>query len=647
MLSLTSISKSFGDRVLFSDVSFNIGPGERVALLGPNGSGKTTLLDVISGDAFPDSGKISGGRSLSLAYLKQEMPSFSPKSLLDYVVSTTSYAEKTAHRISLLREELSVGAGENESVLLKQLGELQSSFENAGGYDTGYEAKKVLGGLGFKESEFCSPLSSLSGGWLMRAELARLLVVDPDLLLLDEPTNHLDIEAQKWFEGYLQGYRGAVLLTSHDRAFLNRAVNRVLSLELKRVVAYRGNYDAFVAARTKADEVLGAAAKRQQGDIARQQRFIDRFRAKNTKARQVQSRVKALAKIERLQVPRQLERIHFDFPEPPHCGRQVICLADVSKSYGANTVYSHLDLELERGDRVALIGPNGAGKTTLLKIMAGVLPFESGRRALGPGVIPAYYAQHQLELLDPQNSVISEMRKAYGSEGSQLRAILGGFLFTGEDMEKPVSVLSGGEKARLALAKVLVQPANFLLMDEPTNHLDIVSREVLTDALDSYDGTICFVTHDRTLVRQVADKIIDIRPGTLTMFPGDYDSYQYHLLSAATGEKPGTAERNTALLVRSREGRLRNAYYARSTPVKKRLQEIESRISSLENEQRGLEEKFSLPEQYRDASLIIELLKRQKEIKSSIGSLTAEWERLLAEIDGLKNQLDASLKSLG
>ena len=653
MLSLTNISKSFGTRRLFSEVNFNIGARDRIALLGPNGSGKSTLLEIIAGELSSDGGTITRRRDLTVGYLPQEIPAASSRPLLDDVLSAASRINSLAHRMSVIQEELSAGAGEEEPRLLKEMGELQHHFESLGGYDNEHEAKAILCGLGFKEIDFRRPLSTFSGGWLMRAALAKLLLINPDLLLLDEPTNHLDLETQIWFESYIRGYAGAVLLTSHDRAFLNRVVTRVLALENGRLDSYKGTYDDYVAAKEEAGEILAATARRQAEKIEKQERFIERFRAKNTKASQVQSRIKALARVERVEVPRQVKKIHFNFPDPPHSGQEIISLSHVRKSYDGNVVYRDLSLALYRGDKVALVGPNGAGKTTLLKILAGVLPFDSGERRLGHGVITAYYAQYQLELLEPHNTLLGEMRRAAPAETDQrLRTILGGFLFSGDDAEKRVEVLSGGEKARLALAKMLIQPANFLLMDEPTNHLDIASREVLSDALEAYQGSICFITHDRTLIREIAGKIIEIRAGEAAVFPGDYDSFLYHQETESTARVESCAMARVPLSAsstrekRSAEGALRNEYYRKSTPLKTRVEKIESELGRLEAEQQDLELKFTRPEEYKDSEKVVASLARHREVKTTIASLTVEWENLLLEIDRLKAELEAELGRL-
>ncbi len=371
--------------------------------------------------------------------------------------------------------------------MLRELGDLQHAFESSGGYDAEHEAEVILSGLGFAPADFHRPLSELSGGWLTRVELAKLLFLDPDLLLLDEPTNYLDLETTRWFENYLKAYHGAVIVTSHDRAFLNNLAKKIIAIEKDEVVFFHGDYDSYVLARQKDLEIKQATARRQEQKIAREMRFIERFRAKNTKATQVQSRLKKLEKMERVVVPRSTRKIRFSFPEPPHSGQTVITLKDVEKSYGAHPVYRGLNLALERGDKAALVGPNGAGKTTLLKIMAGVLPFEKGERILGHNVTTGYFAQYYIELLKPENTVIDELRRVAPDEPEQgLRGLLGAFLFSGDDVLKKVAVLSGGEKTRLAIARLLTRPANFLLLDEPTNHLDIPSREILTDALEAY-----------------------------------------------------------------------------------------------------------------------------------------------------------------
>jgi ATP-binding cassette, subfamily F, member 3 len=660
MLSVSNISKSYNAEYLFRGVTFNVGMGDRIAVIGQNGTGKTTLFEIIAGTINPDGGSVAVRRGTTIGYLRQDINHTSSRRLLEEVIQSSPNIKKLEHKVQMLQEDLAEEKDEeNIAALMRELGNVQHQYEASGGYNAEHEAELILMGLGFRVSDFNRKLSEFSGGWLTRVELAKLLFLNPDLLILDEPTNHLDLETQRWFENYLKNYYGAVLITSHDRTFLNNVVRKIIAFELGEVVFFHGDYDSYVSAREKDIETRIATAKRQDKNIQKEERFIERFRYKATKASQAQSRIKKLEKIERIVVPRQTKKISFSFPEPPHSGHVVITLKDISKSYDSRTIYNNLNLELVRGDRVALVGPNGAGKTTLLKMLAGVLPFEKGERILGHNVTTSYFAQYYIELLNPKNTVMDELRTVAGDETDQrVRGMLGAFLFSGDDVLKEVAVLSGGEKTRLAIAKMLTRPANFILMDEPTNHLDIPSREILTDALDAYTGTICFITHDRTLIREIANKIIEIRDGNIRVFNGNYDEYLEKLQPMVDDRIPETlrvvrqvASSNAEKREQQRqrkiaEGNLRNDHFRAISPVKKRITEIEGKVAQLTARIDEIEGLFASPDHYRDGFKVAETNREYVASKEQIRKLTAEWDRLILDAEKLEQDYEEAKEKL-
>ena len=532
MIAFSRISKQYGRQVLFVDASFQLNPGEKIGLVGPNGAGKTTLFRMITGEETADEGDVSVPKRLTIGYFRQDVEEMSGRSVLDEAIAGSGRVGALHHELEALNQAMSDPArADDMDRILARFGEVQEEYEHLGGYALESQAREVLHGLGFDDERIDGDVGALSGGWKMRVAMARVLLGRPDVLLLDEPTNHLDIESIIWLEAFLKSLPGALLMTSHDRDFMNRIVNRIAEIDGGEITVYSGNYDFYERERGIREANREAAYARQQAMLAKEQRFIERFAAHAAKAAQVQSRVKALDKIERVELPKKRRVVDFEFRQPPRSGEQVAVLEDVSKAYGRRVIHDGVDLTIRRGERWSVMGRNGAGKTTLLKMIAGALAPDRGGVRIGASVKMGYFAQQSTELLDPDLTIWEQIEKDFPLEPiGALRNLLGAFQFSGEDVEKKIRSLSGGEKTRLVMARMLLDPPNFLVLDEPTNHLDLATKEMLVNSLSQFDGTMIFVSHDRMFLRGLSNRVLELggESGTeakVHAYPGSYVEY--------------------------------------------------------------------------------------------------------------------------
>ncbi|UPT73779.1 MAG: ABC-F family ATP-binding cassette domain-containing protein [Elusimicrobiota bacterium] len=590
MISVRGIKKSFGDQVLYDGADLQLNAGDRFALVGPNGAGKSTLFKMLLGEEEPDGGSIEWKRGAKAGYLPQENPPIGEETVLETAL---------AHR------------------------------SDPDGRETA-KAKKILMGLGFKVADFDKPISELSGGWAMRGALARLLVEEPQLLLLDEPTNHLDLLTLVWFQEYLQSYPGAILMISHDRGFIDEVCSAIVAVEDKRLKKYNTNYEGFLAEREAARDRVMSAYKQQQDEIAAMEDFIMRNRARVSTASRVQSVMKKLDKIERIELPPSLKSVSITFPQPGRTGTSVLRLKNVHKAYGSNVVYDGLNFELERGQKMAFVGPNGAGKSTLLKVLGDIIPIDSGERVLGHNVKVGYFSQHREGQLDPRRTVLQEATSVGRLNGDLFtRTVLGTFLFPGDSVHKKVEVLSGGEKSRLQLAKLLLDPPNVLLLDEPTTHLDLTSVEALVDALKSFEGTICAISHDVYFLNAVADHVVHVVQGKITVYPGNFEYFQ-HRMAQLEAENGGPAK--AAPTDARPESAADNAYEASKDARRKAkaLEKAQAELERLHADMERIANEMSDPKLYEDFDRVTKVGEEMETVQAALQAKEEEVKRLTA-----------------
>jgi len=613
MLTITGMTKAFGARVLFEDAALQVNRGDRIGLVGPNGAGKSTLFSLVLGHDTPDAGDVRIERNAAVGHLPQETAAVGDETVLELA---TAIPAETAEYLGQQLEP---------------------------------KAKNILHGLAFRERDFDRPLKAMSGGWVMRAYLARLLVQEPDLLLLDEPTNHLDLDALRWFQEYLKTYPGGIVLISHDREFLNQLVGSIVDIRQSRLLRYRGNYDDYLVQRAAQAEQHLAAYKNQQRDIQRLQEFADRFRAKASKASQAQAKLKQIERMDKIEAPvNEARTIKFRFPQPARSGQRVITLKDIHHAYGETVVYRGMNYEAERGQRIVLVGPNGAGKSTLLKILAGVLPVQAGTRELGLNVRVGYYAQHRVEMLQADRTVVEEALDTPQRLSEQVvRTVLGSFLFRGDDVFKPVGVLSGGEKSRLALVKLLLDPPNLLLMDEPTTHLDMASIDALIHALEHYEGTLIFISHDVYFIRKIARHVLHVNNGLLTHYHGDY---QYYLeKSAGTVPAPVIAvveqTRTNRRDQKRAEAEARQARSRERQAQQHAVRELEKEIARLEQLQKEFTAELENPETYQKPGRAVAVNRELSAVTEDLARVNADWEQAAERLSELTDAKEPTLRA--
>jgi len=663
LLTVIKASLSFTGKQIFNEIGFQVGAKDRVGLVGPNGSGKTTLFRLIIGDITPDSGGVRLAKRSRVGYLPQDVQETLSGPLLQSVVE--SVPGRVQLKNELKRADASLKNVSCKPDQIKAAGNLAEILQEINRLDMKYpphEAGKILSGLGFVTSDFGRPVSSMSGGWKMRAALASLLYQRHDLLLLDEPTNHLDIPAVHWLEQFLQDFDGAIILVSHDREFLNRQIKSIISLGHEGMRSYSGNYDFFVKASDEERKTLEAKSRKQEQRVKQAEKFIERFRAKASKARQAQSKIKLLKKMELVKGHSRIKTTRFSFPEVPRSGRIVVSINNMAKGFNENLLYKDINLTVSTGERVAIIGRNGCGKTTLLKMLAGETEPDEGKISLGHSVSMAYFAQHHSDMLDLQNTVIQEVRKAVPEKSiGFVRGVCGAFLFSGQDVDKSIDVLSGGEKARVSLAKLLVKPGNLMLMDEPTNHLDISSSEALINALSEYNGTLLFVSHNQSFIKNLATKIWDVREGKIIEYPGNLTEY-FHHIAVMKNESAGSSAWNytneesgkNKILDKKEQDRKkdkrqkaerRQLVYNTLKPLLAEVKRLEGQIAVLELRQKDLEKLFGDPDIFSDKNRSVPLIREHKALREKQDKLLLKWEQNQDKLEITRKELGVGLNS--
>ena len=647
MIDLTKISLQFNGKYLFRDVSFRINSGDKISLVGANGTGKSSLLKIINGELQPENGKIQKQKGITIGYLPQDNVTHYGKTLLDEAKSALTDIINLRNKETEITDLLSDPklSEEEHNDLIHQLGEVHHRLEELDSYSAEARAEKILKGLGFEENDFEKLTDEFSGGWQMRIAMAKILISQNDILLLDEPTNHLDFDSLEWLIAFLKNYNGALLIVSHDKHFINEVTTKTLEIFLSKFNTFNGDYDAYLKYKTERDSLLENQYQLQQKKIKETERFIERFRYKATKAKQVQSRLKQLEKIQLIELPESKDEIYIRFPPPPPSGKINIELKSVAKSYGKNEVFSDIDFTVARGEKIAFVGPNGAGKTTLAKIIAGEISFDSGQRILGHNTIISYYAQDVADNLDPVSDIISTVEGvAEGKTLGQLRSLLGSFLFSGDDVFKKVGVLSGGEKSRVALAKILLTKANFIILDEPTNHLDISSKEILQQALIDFTGSLILVSHDIDFLKPIVNKVVDIRKGSVKIYSGGIDYYiskrQEEInCSQEANQKTDSVNENISRKEKKRvEAELRQKKFRATKGINDRLGELEKQISGLVEAESELENKLADVKIYSNPVTAKETTLEYNKVKEDLNFKLAEWSRLSDELQKIESQ---------